>query len=232
MLLTTRAQQGHNGSWAQAPLLDSRVPSHCPAVGLSTEPATQSQQDGGLPGKVVSGDPACPGNDFEDPRECTPTQAMQGELLTPKCEIYVSVSFLAEPRSMQDPRPGIKPTTPAASVSATNYWTTREVPMLASPSQSSGSHPDVTPHPKGPPSPYAVSGWGRENDKPETREDSVWDFPGGPVAKTLHSQCRGPGFNPWLGNYMPHATTKTWQSQIKQINIFFKKEEDSASLYP
>ena len=26
------------------------------------------------------------------------------------------------------------------------------------------------------------------------------DFPGGSVAKTLHSQCRGPGFNPWLGN--------------------------------
>ena len=22
------------------------------------------------------------------------------------------------------------------------------------------------------------------------------DFPGGPVAKTLHSQCRGPGSNP------------------------------------
>ena len=26
------------------------------------------------------------------------------------------------------------------------------------------------------------------------------DFPGGPVAKTLHSQGRGPEFNPWLGN--------------------------------
>ena len=25
-------------------------------------------------------------------------------------------------------------------------------------------------------------------------------FPGGPVAKTLCSQCRGPGFNPWSGN--------------------------------
>ena len=25
------------------------------------------------------------------------------------------------------------------------------------------------------------------------------DFLGGPVAKTLHSQCRGPEFNPWLG---------------------------------
>ena len=26
------------------------------------------------------------------------------------------------------------------------------------------------------------------------------DFPCGPVVRTLHSQCRGPGFNPWLGN--------------------------------
>ena len=26
------------------------------------------------------------------------------------------------------------------------------------------------------------------------------DFPRGPVAQTLQSQCRGPGFNPWLGN--------------------------------
>ena len=34
------------------------------------------------------------------------------------------------------------------------------------------------------------------------------DFPGGPVVKTLHSQCRGPGFNPWSGNQIPHAATK------------------------
>ena len=27
----------------------------------------------------------------------------------------------------------------------------------------------------------------------------LWDFPGGPVAKTLRSQCRGPGFNSWVG---------------------------------
>ena len=26
------------------------------------------------------------------------------------------------------------------------------------------------------------------------------DFPGGPVGKTLCSQGRGPGFNPWSGN--------------------------------
>ena len=28
----------------------------------------------------------------------------------------------------------------------------------------------------------------------------VRDFPGGPVAKTPRSQCRGPGFDPWSGN--------------------------------
>ena len=27
-----------------------------------------------------------------------------------------------------------------------------------------------------------------------------WDFAGGPMAKTLHSQCREPRFNPWSGN--------------------------------
>ena len=28
----------------------------------------------------------------------------------------------------------------------------------------------------------------------------VRDFPGGPVGKTLHSQCRRPKFDPWSGN--------------------------------
>ena len=26
------------------------------------------------------------------------------------------------------------------------------------------------------------------------------NFPAGPTVKTPHSQCRGPGFNPWSGN--------------------------------
>ena len=36
------------------------------------------------------------------------------------------------------------------------------------------------------------------------------DIPGGPLAKTLFSQCKGPRFNSWSGNYIhiPHATTK------------------------
>ena len=32
------------------------------------------------------------------------------------------------------------------------------------------------------------------------KSERVWDFPGGPVVKTLRFQCRGPGFEPWLGN--------------------------------
>ena len=31
------------------------------------------------------------------------------------------------------------------------------------------------------------------------------DFSGGPVGKTPHSQCTGPGFDPWSGNWIPHA---------------------------
>ena len=28
------------------------------------------------------------------------------------------------------------------------------------------------------------------------------DFPGDPLVKTLHSQCRGPEFDPWLGFFL------------------------------
>ena len=41
-----------------------------------------------------------------------------------------------------------------------------------------------------------------ENPKESTKkllEIINRDFPGGPVAKTLRSQCRGPRFNPWSG---------------------------------
>ena len=48
---------------------------------------------------------------------------------------------------------------------------------------------------------------------------SVWDSPGGPVAKILGSQYRGSSFNPWSVNLIPHATAKTWCSQI---NKYFK----------
>ena len=41
------------------------------------------------------------------------------------------------------------------------------------------------------------------------------DFPGGPMAKTVNSQCRGPGFDPWSGNQIPHATTKGSHAAVK-----------------
>ena len=41
------------------------------------------------------------------------------------------------------------------------------------------------------------------------------DFPGGPVAKTPHSQCREPGFDPWLGNLIPHAATESLHAATK-----------------
>ena len=34
----------------------------------------------------------------------------------------------------------------------------------------------------------------------EEKEKESRDFSGGPVAETLCSQCKGPGFNPWSGN--------------------------------
>ena len=50
------------------------------------------------------------------------------------------------------------------------------------------------------------------------------DSPGGPVGKTLHSQRRGPGCDPWSGNSIPHVATKTWHSQI---NKYFKTKNKS-----
>ena len=34
------------------------------------------------------------------------------------------------------------------------------------------------------------------------------DFTSGPEAKIPGSQCKGPGFDPWPGNRIPHAATK------------------------
>ena len=33
-------------------------------------------------------------------------------------------------------------------------------------------------------------------DEKKGKKMYFWDFPGGLVGKTLHSHCRGPGFNP------------------------------------
>ena len=41
------------------------------------------------------------------------------------------------------------------------------------------------------------------------------DFSGSQVAKTPLSQCRGSGFNPLSGNYIPHTTTKSSHAATK-----------------
>ena len=56
------------------------------------------------------------------------------------------------------------------------------------------------------------------------------DFPGGLVAKTLCSQCRGPGSDPWSGNWIPHATIKTQHSQINNLKKKNKKQNVSTIL--
>ena len=42
----------------------------------------------------------------------------------------------------------------------------------------------------------------------------TWDFPGGPVAKTLHFQGRGPRFDPSPGNQILPAATKGCMLQL------------------
>ena len=42
-------------------------------------------------------------------------------------------------------------------------------------------------------------GWS-EVSEGETERRGPWDFPGGPVGKTPHSQCGGPGFDSWSRN--------------------------------
>ena len=49
----------------------------------------------------------------------------------------------------------------------------------------------------------------KQNEKMPVKEKKIRDSPGGPVTKTLSSWCRSAGFDPWLGNWIPHAATKT-----------------------
>ena len=49
---------------------------------------------------------------------------------------------------------------------------------------------------------------------------------GGPVAKALCSQCRGPGFDSCFGNKIPHAATESSKrSQLKILHAVVKIED-------
>ena len=56
------------------------------------------------------------------------------------------------------------------------------------------------------------------SDRPLTdfERNNWWDFSGGPVVKTLHSQCRGPWFVPWSENWLPPAADKSLHAATKE----------------
>ena len=50
-----------------------------------------------------------------------------------------------------------------------------------------------------------------------------WDFPGGPVVKTLRFQCRGHGFDPWgQGTKIPHAAQCGQKKGNRTLILTFK----------
>ena len=55
----------------------------------------------------------------------------------------------------------------------------------------------------------------------------AWDLPGGPAAKIPYSQCKGPRSTPCSGNWIPHAATRAWHNQRKQI---FKNNKNGLKL--
>ena len=44
---------------------------------------------------------------------------------------------------------------------------------------------------------------------------SSWEFSGGPMAMTPHSQCSGPRSTPWSGNWVPQAATESLHTTTK-----------------
>ena len=69
--------------------------------------------------------------------------------------------------------------------------------------QSSLPRASVLPHSPPTSSPKKISGESKRKDFLNLlfhKNNQPRDFPGGPVAKTPHSQCSGSGFNPWSGN--------------------------------
>ena len=50
---------------------------------------------------------------------------------------------------------------------------------------------------------------------------SLWDFPGGPVVKTSHFQCKEHKFDPWLGNWGP-TCHRAWPNIF--LNYIKKKK--------
>ena len=55
------------------------------------------------------------------------------------------------------------------------------------------------------------------SEKVDNQEQGWGLFPGGPLTKTLCSQCRGPGFDPGSGNKIPQAATERSHATTKDL---------------
>ena len=65
-------------------------------------------------------------------------------------------------------------------------------------------------------------------DKFDSLIKNCWDFPGGPVAKTLSSQCKGPRFDPWSGTRSHMLQLKSSHATSKDSTCHnLKKKKDS-----
>ena len=61
-----------------------------------------------------------------------------------------------------------------------------------------------------------AGGEGQEDTFSQLEKGLSGGFPGDPGAETPSSQCRGPGFDPWLGNYVPGAARECCSYDLAQ----------------
>ena len=52
-----------------------------------------------------------------------------------------------------------------------------------------------------------------------------WDFPGGPVAQTLYSQCRAPSLIPGQGTRSHMPQLRVHMTQLKILHVARKTED-------
>ena len=65
----------------------------------------------------------------------------------------------------------------------------------------------------------------KEIEKRHIEKCMLQDLPGDSMAKILRSQCRGPGFYPWLGNWTPQPQLRVHQPQLKIPHAAMKVDQ-------
>ena len=60
--------------------------------------------------------------------------------------------------------------------------------------------------------------------RPPFNVSPLRDFPSGPVVRSLHSPCRGPGFNPWSGARSHMLRVRLGAAKLKKKKKILKSE--------